>query len=355
MARIVTLPVPGFYSPANARNSGYRVENVVQLQEAASAWRKEHQLKPVGSDHLKVHLLVIDAQRDFGFPDGALYVGGRSGTGAMDDHDRLAQFIYRYLGIISQITCTMDTHLPFQVFHPMAHLTQDNNHPAPATTISADEYRQGKYRPNPAMAVQIGADPVWLQKQFIYYCEQLEKAGKYQLTIWPYHCLLGSPGHCLAGAIEKARLFHSFSRGAANIPEIKGGNPLTEHYSIFKPEVMTCWDGRPIPGAQKNTSLIETLLKSDVVIITGQAKSHCLAWTINDLLADIQAADPELAKKVYLLEDCTSSVVIPGIVDFTGQADQAFQRFSDAGMNLVRSTEPIETWPGMAARIKVLV
>jgi nicotinamidase-related amidase len=166
--------------------------------------------------------------------------------------------------------------------------------------------------------------------------------------------MLGSPGHSLVGIIEEVRLFHSFCRGAANVPEIKGGNPLTEHYSIFQPEVMTCWDGRPIPNAQKNTVLIDTLLKSDVVIITGQAKSHCLAWTINDLLNEILAVDPELAKKVYLLEDCTSPVVIPGVIDFTDEADKAFQRFADAGMKVVKSTEPIEAWPGMDAKIKIL-
>jgi nicotinamidase-related amidase len=57
------------------------------------------------------------------------------------------------------------------------------------------------------------------------------------------------------------------------------------------------------------------------------------------------AKDPKLAKKVYLLEDCTSPVVVPGIIDFTDQADAAFQRFAAAGMHVVRSTDPLDTWP----------
>jgi len=67
--------------------------------------------------------------------------------------------------------------------------------------------------------------------------------------------------------------------------------------------------------------------------------------TGNDLLQEIQATDPSLAKKVYLLEDCTSAVVIPGVVDFSEQAEAAFARFAEAGMHRVRSTDPIREWP----------
>jgi hypothetical protein len=33
--------------------------------------------------------------------------------------------------------------------------------------------------------------------------------------------------------------------------------------------------------------------------------------------------------------------------DFTPQADAALQKFADAGMRLVKSTDPIHTWPGV--------
>jgi nicotinamidase-related amidase len=54
-----------------------------------------------------------------------------------------------------------------------------------------------------------------------------------------------------------------------------------------------------------------------------------------------------LAEKVYLLEDCSSPVVIPGVVDYTEEANAAFERFAKAGMYIVRSTDPISTWPGI--------
>ena len=84
------------------------------------------------------------------------------------------------------------------------------------------------------------------------------------------------------------------------------------------------------------------------MVFAGQAKSHCVAWTIHDLLEQILGTDPKLVSKVYLLEDCTSPVVVPGAIDYTDQADADFVRFAEAGMHVVRSTEPISTWPGIS-------
>jgi nicotinamidase-related amidase len=119
---------------------------------------------------------------------------------------------------------------------------------------------------------------------------------------------------------------------------MKGNQPLTEHYSVLGPEVMHDAKGEIICG--KNLEFIDLLLDFDRILIAGQAKSHCVAWTIRDLLDGMVARDESLVKKVYLLEDCTSPVVVPGVVDFTEQADAAFQKFAEAGMNVVKSTEP---------------
>lgn len=341
-----SLPLPDHYEEAHSFQAAFGVPDVHALQRQAETWRERQRLHPVGGDKVRVHLLVIDDQFDFTFPEGALFVAGRSGKGAQEAQDNLVRFIYAHLHRISQITCTLDTHLPFQVFFPSAHLRSDGSHPAPHTIISAEDYRLGRFRPNPAMAAQLGVDPVWLQRQFQHYCERLEASGKYQLYLWPYHCLLGANGHRLAGVIEEARLFHGFARGAENLPEIKGGNPLTEHYSIFSPEVVDCWDGRPIPGAQKNTRLIKTLLTADAVLLAGLASSHCVKESIADLLGEIRAQDPQLARKVYILRDCTAPVVVPGGLDFTDAAEKAFAEFQQAGMNLVASTDPLDSWPG---------
>ena len=103
-------------------------------------------------------------------------------------------------------------------------------------------------------------------------------------------------------------------------------------------------DGEPL--GRRNQPLIEELLRFDAVVIAGQAKSHCVAWTIQDLLEDETVRDRHLEEKVYLLEDCTSSVVVPEVVDHTDDADAAFARFEAAGAHVVRSTQPLSEWPG---------
>lgn len=346
------LPLPPFFDPKNADDPLYR-PNADQLLAVAADWRRQHNLRDAAADRRKVHVLMIDYQDDFCFPppEGALYVRGRSGRGAMDDLNRAAQFVYRNLGLISHVTCTMDTHVPYQVFSGVAHVAIDGTIAPPYTTISHDDYVAGRWRANPTMAAQLGADPNWLTRQWTYYCAELEKAGRFQLYTWPVHCILGDRGHTLAGVAEEARRFHAYARGSANAPAIKGGNPLTENYSVFRPEVMTLFDGRPVPGAQKNTTLISTLAESDMVIIMGEAASHCVAWSVADLIAELFALDPALAAKLYVLQDCMSAVVVPNVVDFTDGAAAAFAEYQDRGIHLVNSTDPIASWPGIAGQI----
>jgi nicotinamidase-related amidase len=151
--------------------------------------------------------------------------------------------------------------------------------------------------------------------------------------------MLGGIGYALVSSVEEAVFFHTITRYSQAHFQIKGDNPFTENYSVLSPEVLRDASGKEI--ARRNTGFIEKLLQFDIVIIAGQAKSHCVAWTINDLLNDLLVHNEQLVEKVYLLEDCTSPVVVPGVVDYTGQADAAFRKFAQAGMHIVRSTEPV--------------
>jgi nicotinamidase-related amidase len=160
--------------------------------------------------------------------------------------------------------------------------------------------------------------------------------------------MLGGIGQALVSAVEEAIFFHTVARASQPSFQVKGDNPLTEHYSMLGPEITEGPDGAAIAG--KNDLLIEQLLLYDAIVVAGQAKSHCVAWTIDDLLEDDDERERALAPRTYLLEDCTSPVVVPGL-DYTEQADAAFARFAAAGMHVVRSTEPIETWPGISAAV----
>jgi nicotinamidase-related amidase len=178
-----------------------------------------------------------------------------------------------------------------------------------------------------------------------HYISTLDRSGKFALMIWPYHAMLGGIGHAIVSIIHEASFFHSIARKSGTDYQFKGGNLLTENYSVIAPEVTKQADGAPL--CEVNVAFFEKLMSFDYIIIAGQAKSHCVAWTVQDILDRICAKDSLLARKVYLLEDCTSPVVIPGVVDFTEQADAAFRRFADAGMHVVRSTDSMDSWNGM--------
>ena len=330
----MSLPIPDFFDPASL-DRVWRVSYEERARQAAE-WARRHDLQPAGSSRPKVWLLLVDVQNTFCVPGFELFVAGRSGRGAVDDNLRLCQFIYRNLDLITQISATMDTHLPQQVFHAIFFVDQDGNHPAPYTNIDAAELRSGRWKFNPTLAPGFGITSEYGQTMMIHYAEELEKNGKYSLTIWPYHGMLGGIGHALVSAVEEAVYFHSMARLTQPTFEVKGDHPFTEHYSVIGPEVTRGPRGEVL--GSHNTHFIETLKQVDAVLIAGQAKSHCVAWTISDFLEDIHAEDPSLAGKVYLLEDCTSSVVVPG-ADFTEAADAAFARFAEAGMHRVKSSE----------------
>ena len=309
-----------------------------QRADEAREWAKKHNIKPASQDKTRICLLLIDVQNTFCIPGFELFVGGKSGNGAVDDNRRLCEFIYRNLGVISAIAPTLDTHTAMQIFHPIFWINEAGEHPTPAATnITPTDIEQGIWKVNPAVAYSLKCDYETLQKYALHYVNQLSKHGKYPLTVWFYHSMLGGIGHALVSAVEEAVFFHCIARERQTSFEIKGNNPLTENYSVLRPEVLSGADGHPI--AQKNTRLIQQLLEFEAVIIAGQAKSHCVAWTVDDLLTEIQQVDPSLAKKIYLLEDCTSPVVVSQVVDYTEQADAAFERFAAAGMRIVKSTE----------------
>jgi nicotinamidase-related amidase len=348
MTKRTALPLPAFFDPKNAERKEYAPDQL-RLFAEASEWLRVHGITPAATDRRNVHLLLIDVQKDFCFPGGSLYVAGRNGRGALDDSRRIAEFVYRNLALLTHVTTTMDTHFAFQIFFPSFWVDKDDRPLGAYREITTEELDRGDVRPNPAVASWLcNGNYAWLLKQVRFYCAELEKAGKYRLYLWPPHCILGSDGHALAGVLQEARMFHSFVRGAQSWVEVKGGNALTENYSVMRPEVLARFDGQPL--AQRNTAFLKTLLTADAVVIAGQASSHCVKSSIEDLLGEIVAQDPALARKVYLLSDCMSAVTVPDgkggfVADFTPQAEEALRRFAGAGMHVVRSTDPIEAWP----------
>jgi nicotinamidase-related amidase len=337
------LPVPSHYN-SDKVGKVWRVP-YQQRAEEARHWASQNKVQPASQDKFRIYLMLVDVQNTFCIPGFELFVGGRSGTGAVEDNRRLCNFIYRNLDVITRICPTMDTHTAMQIFHSICLVDDKGEHPAPFTLIAAEDVEKGVWKFNPEVARSLNIDPTYGQQFLHHYTRSLKEGGKYDLTIWPYHAMLGGIGHCLVAAAEEAVFFHSIARHSLPNIEIKGDNQLTENYSVIKPEVMHDAEGGRI--AQKNSALIESIIQYDAIFIAGQAKSHCVAWTIDDLLNEISAMDPSLAEKIYILEDCMSPVVIPDVIDYTDPADEAFRRFADRGVHLIRSTDSLESLPGI--------
>ena len=336
------LPVPLFFNTARV-GKVWRVPYQERAEEAAM-WREQHDIRPATRDDARVCLMLIDIQNTFCIPDFELYVGGTTGNGAVDDNRRLGAFIYRNLPSMTQICPTMDTHQVMQIFHSIFLINEAGEHPDPYTLVSLDDIEKGIWRFNNELAGELCLDEGFGQAHLIHYARQLKEGGKYDLTIWPYHAMLGGIGHALVSAIEEAIFFHTVCRFSQPDIQIKGAHSLTENYSVLRPEITEGLDNRALGSI--NQQLMDRLLAFDAVIIAGQAKSHCVAWSVADLLSEIKKEDPAPASKIYLLEDCTSPVVIPGAIDYTEPANKAFERFEKAGLHIVRSTDPISTWPG---------
>jgi nicotinamidase-related amidase len=180
----------------------------------------------------------------------------------VEDNRRLCQFIYRNLAAITQITATLDTHHAMQIFHSIFLVNDQGEHPPPMSLISEQDILSGRWKFNTAIADSLEISAEYGQEYLVHYTHQLRERKKYDLTVWPYHAMLGSIGHALVSAVEEAIFFHGIARSSWTDFEVKGDNPLTEHYSAVGPEVLEVPDGKPV--GHKNMHFLQKLLEFDV-------------------------------------------------------------------------------------------
>lgn len=260
----------------------------------------------------KIHLLIIDPQNDFCSPDGALYV-----QGAEHDMQRLADFIDKYRSKINGITVTFDSHKSFHIASPSFWIdSQTGTHPEYFTIIKKKDVLSGRY---------YAAVPAY-QKLAEYYVWELESNGRYELCIWPPHCLIGSSGaniyKPLFDAIER------YNTEIYNATEYiyKSANSFTEQYSVLRADVSM--------GEKDNiyasSRIAHTVATNDVILVAGEALSHCVA---NSLL-DIAKYISKDLRKFVLLEDASSSVG-----EFEYLAEIFLDRASDLGLRVMNTTD----------------
>jgi len=303
---------PEFYDPEQVGTLFY--PNMSQIAAAAETAG----LPPASHDSHLVHLVIIDMQIDFCHPEGSLFV-----PGAPDDVRRLTEFIFTHAPHISKITCTLDSHFPFQIFHPSWWVDAEGNRPAPFTIITAEDVDKDIWRPG------------IMREYSLNYVRELEEKGQKQLTIWPYHVLVGSPGNALDPSLWSAIMWHALARRTQPSWIPKGMVPQTEHYSAVQPELPV----RTHPQGGKNKTFLESVAKADVVLVAGEAESHCVVETLEDIVAEFGAQEEQL-DRFYVLQDCMSPVEHPD-VDFHALTLKQFAEMAERGMHFIDSTDSL--------------
>ena len=322
----MALPLPDFYDPD--RVSEVYVERVAMVAEAAGAYRQQYAIAPASQDRFRIAAFGIDCQVSFCTPGASLFV-----PGAVEDTQRTLQWLYGNVDKLSALFFTLDTHHLYQIFHPVWWVDREGRHPEPFTSITYEDVQHGTWT------------PVAHREACLEYCRKLDASGKYVLTIWPYHGLLGGVSHTLVPALMEASMFHSLVRDCQARFEIKGTHDLTEHYSVFAPEVQAL-SGESV--GTFNETLFNAVMAHDRVYVFGQAKSHCVRATLFDMRDRLEATQPEWLDKIWILQDAMSPVPPPPLdplppgLDFPRLADDALETLQRAGMHVVETTTPID-------------
>jgi len=260
----------------------------------------------------KIQMLIIDPQVDFCSPDGALYV-----PGADDDMKRLATFIRTHGEKISQIRVTLDCHNVVDVAHPAFWVNSDGETPDPFTIITSQDIKNATWLPFLPH----------LKDRMLNYVSTLEQQGNFPLCIWPPHCLIGTVGNSIYPDLSDALLEWQV-RKPWNVDYVsKGSNIFTEHYGAIAAEVPVPND----PSTQINTRLIQNLLEADTIIVAGEAGSHCVKTTLEQIA--LKFGDDSYLQKIVLLTDAISPVIHPDI-DFPAIQESFIENMKSRGMRV---------------------
>ena len=253
-----------------------------------------------------IQLLVIDPQNDFCDLPAAwqpidAITGARTApslpvSGAHADMQRMAAFIRDHATQLDAITVTLDSHQRIDIAHPGFWQQADGRAVGPFTPITAAQVRAGSFAPR---------NPAHLPRTLAY-LDALEARGRYTLMVWPVHCEIGSWGHGVHADVLAACGEWQLQRQRAVHNVFKGTNPWTEHYSAIEAEVVDADD----PDTALNTRLLAALDTADLLLIAGEASSHCVRATTEHIVQHLPRLKKNGARPehIVLLTDCMSPV-----------------------------------------------
>ena len=291
-------------------------------------------------------LLIIDPQIDF-------HTGSLAVPHAIEDATKIVELINS--GKFDEIHVSLDTHTNNHIGHSGFYKSgyvpfgnYYNGEPVKdeeGNDLGPKKDDKGKVIPKTVAKKKIVETDVVLPDNYLENYNEIHKTARNtDYMMWPIHCIEGSDGHKIYKpiheALEEAEKKEKNNGTVTVRYHIKGQNELTEMYSIFSATV----DPTKCRGPEKrynpspserykeeyynreegvssydeackhvnldtsiNTGLINNLCGEqgeNTVYVCGQAKSHCVADSIIDLL--------KVGKgKVVLIEDASSPVLTP--------------------------------------------
>jgi nicotinamidase-related amidase len=316
-----------------------------------------------GGNYGKTILLIIDPQNGFS-PDDDSYKGAKLPVpGALKDYKNIIDFINTNSSKINEIHVSLDTHTPNHIGNPGFWLHSDNSELDTNDTFSILSLNGDKIMGNtviPGRPNSFGGEareyiPKNLKmlgyvKDYINFFSTPGNKHGLSAFIWDTHCIERTPDHEIHSDLQEVL-------NADNIKSkvkyhIKGQNNMTEMYSIFSAE-------KPFGDAQQteygitsdeiyggeqiqdyapylvsgvdsyedtlkyqnlDTTLNENFMQyllgttssRNLVLVCGEAKTHCVKSSTLDLL-EYQAGRNQKCGNIVLLQDCTSP--IPGAPD----------------------------------------
>ncbi|MCQ8117931.1 isochorismatase family protein [Methylomonas rosea] len=265
-------------------------------------------------------LLIIDAQNDFCDYSTEAYVPALPVPGAYQDCLRLAQLINQVGSGIGGVLATLDSHHMIDLAHNTSWLTEQGTAPPPFSLVTTANFIARRYR---LAAAEVTSE----QNDYVLnYLQQLEQMQR-PFILWPPHCLIGTQGHNLNAELAQA-LSDWETRTSKPVTFVqKGENIWTESFSALKAVIPDPTD----QATQLNLAVLEMLARSDRLLIAGQASSHCVKETINDIL---QFGAAGLKHKLVILTDCMSPVS-----GFEAAVEQFFTELRAQGIRLATSAE----------------
>jgi nicotinamidase-related amidase len=339
-------------------------------------------------------LLIIDPQNDFVKEGGALVV-----PGAVTDIDKLCNYLERNPDFFKEIHVSLDSHTMNHIAH--AGFWEKGTNPYWGFRVNngvIEHFDQASNDTKPIIDVKAnpvgGVDLTLFAKTYIELMNNLPEGKTRTKPVpcrWPEHCIKHNSGWEIVETLKKVLDSEKFN-GKVSYHE-KGTNDLVEMYSIFSAEVtfeavlqklnsekseyakdirrvFNGYDGAIAPEQVKgifapnatqnydtkfNIKLFKQLFgepnsaQTNDVYICGEAKTHCVKTTIEDLYNTITVNindkngvlrlagySPQrlqkLISKIHIIDNATSSIVFPDI--FVKPMQESFFEMSKNGVKI---------------------